>query len=120
MRKLYLIIIPVVLCAVLSGCYFPFPTNFEPTKMVATNTVTGFGIVGENLSGFEWYLDGELLTDKTKSIYLYWPRMDDIGMHELTVNFYQKGKSHSYSWDISVSAPPLSSSESETEQQNED
>lgn len=106
MRKLFFITIPIFLSVVLSGCYFPFPTNFEPTKMVATDTVTGFGIIGEDLSGFEWYLDGELLADKTKSIYLYWPGMDDIGMHELTVYFYQNGKSHSFSWDISVTAPP--------------
>jgi hypothetical protein len=119
MRKVYFITISIILCAVLSGCYFPFPTNFEPTKMVATNTVTGFGIVGENLSGFEWYRDGELLTDETNSISLYWPRMDDIGMHKLTVDFYQEGKSHSYSWDISVSEPPKSAPESETDQQDE-
>jgi len=88
--------------------------------MVATDTVTGFGIAGENLSGFEWYLDGELLTDKTKSIFLYWPRMDDIGMHELTVDFYQNSKSHSFSWKISVATPPLSTPESEIEQQEDE
>ncbi len=119
MRKLFYITIPIFLCVVLSGCYFPFPTNFEPTKMVATRTITGFGIEGQNLSGFEWYLDGEIVTAQTKNIFFYSPRMDDIGMHELTVYFYQKGKSHSYSWDISVSAPPLSDSESETKQQEE-
>jgi hypothetical protein len=119
MRKVHLVTIAIILSAVLSGCYFPFPTNFEPTKMVATRTLTGFGIEGENLSGFEWYLDGELSIVQTKNIYFYSPRMDDIGMHELTVDFYQNGKSHSYSWDISVSAPPLSESDDETEQQDE-
>jgi hypothetical protein len=120
MRKIHLITVSIFLCAALSGCYFPFPTNFEPVKMVATDTVTGFGIVGENLSGFEWYLDGELMADKTKSIFLYWPRMDDIGMHKLTVDFYQKSKSHSFSWDISVSAPPDLGAGSETDQAEEE
>ena len=115
MRKINFIIISLILCAVLSGCFSPYPYNNE-TKMVVGRTTTGFGILGLNLSGFEWYLDGELLTGQTLPVYGYRPVTADIGMHELTVDFYQDGVKQTWSWDIIVAEPPKSLSENTEEQ----
>ena len=114
MRKIQFIIISLILCAVLSGCFSAFPANKE-TKMVAGKTTTGFGILGTNLSGFEWYLDGEPLTGQTLGVYFYKPGNNDIGPHVLTVDFYQDGVSQSWSWDINVAEPPKSLSENTEE-----
>jgi hypothetical protein len=106
MRKTYFIIISLILCAALSGCYYAYPTNLKGTTMVAGHTGTGFGIAGDNLSGFVWHLDGELLTEQASSVYFYAPGTEDIGTHELTVDFYQNSVSHSWTWKITVLAPP--------------
>jgi hypothetical protein len=120
MRKVNFIIISLILCLTLSACYFPYPTNLKGTKMVAGKTITGFGISGEDLSGFEWYLDGELLAGQTLGLYFYIPGTADIGSHELTVDFYQNGISHSWTWKINVAEPPKSLSENEEEQQSDE
>ena len=120
MRKVYFIIISLILCAALSGCYYAYPTNLKGTKMVASKTITGYGIAGENLSGFEWYLDGELLAGQTIFVYFYRPLTADIGTHELTVDFYQDGVSQSWTWKINVAEPPKSLSENEEEQLDEE
>ena len=116
MRKVYFIVILLAMSVALSACYFPYPTNLNGTKMVAGKTITGFGIAGENLSEFEWYLDGELLTGQTLSLFFYIPKTKDIGTHELTVDFLQNGLSNSWTWKINVSEK-ASLSEGEEEQQ---
>jgi hypothetical protein len=105
MRKIYFIFISLILCAALSGCFYPIPVNLNGTTMTAGHTGTGFGIAGDNLSGFVWYLDGELLTGQTSAVYFYAPGTEDIGTHELTVDFYQNSVSHSWTWKITVLAP---------------
>jgi hypothetical protein len=116
MRKVNLIVIMLVMSVALSACYFPYPTNVNGTEMVAGKTITGFGIAGENLSGFEWYLDGELLTEQTLSVFFYIPGIKYIGKHELIVDFYQNGISQSWTWKINVAEPPMSLSENTEEQ----
>ena len=114
MKKIQFIIISLILSAILSGCFSAFPANKE-TKMVVGRTTTGFGILGLNLSGFEWYLDGKLLTGQIWPVYLYIPGSADIGPHELIVDFYQDGVSQSWSWEINVAEPPKSLSENTEE-----
>ena len=115
MKKIQFIIISLILCAFLSGCFSPYPYNSGPTKMFVGKTTTGFGILGLNISGFEWYLDGELLTGQILPVYLYIPGTSDIGTRELTVKFYQDGVSQSWSWEINVAEPPKSLSENTEE-----
>ena len=113
MRKAYFIIISLILSAALSGCFYPIPVNLKGTTMVAGHTGTGFAIAGDNLSGFVWHLDGELLEGQTSALFFYSPGIDDVGQHELRVDFNQNGASHYWTWKITVNPPPLGDEEAQ-------
>ena len=113
MRKAYFIIISLILSAALSGCFYPIPVNLKGTTMVAGHTGTGFAIAGDNLSGFVWHLDGELLEGQTSALFFYSPGIDDVGHHELRVDFNQNGASHNWTWKITVNPPPTGDEEAQ-------
>ena len=113
MKKAYFIIISLILCAALSGCFYPIPVNLKGTTMVAGHTGTGFAITGDNLSGFVWHLDGNLLVGQTSALFVYSPGIDDVGQHELRVDFYQNGANQFWTWKITVNLPPSGDAEAQ-------
>lgn len=107
MKKNITIILCLLSLTLISGCFMGIPTNFQPVDMVAGSTVSAFSVAGENLTDFEWYLDGKQLSGQTKNIYLYSPGRLDIGMRKLSAKFTQDDIRYTYSWDIKVSAPKI-------------
>jgi hypothetical protein len=116
MIKVPFIVVPLILCTVLLGCCYPYPTNLMGTKIIASYTITCLGLRDRTSRDLSDTLIENLLTGYTSSIYFYSHVIEDIGTHELRLVFYQNNASHSWTWKIPVSAP-LTSSESEEAQQ---